>query len=75
MGWLIGLIVVAVVLLKGFDRIAGRSQTVGAKRLKDAGVGESRPSTSDELGKLAALRSSGALTEDEFQAQKRKLLS
>jgi len=32
------------------------------------------PSLADELGKLAALRDSGALTEDEFAAQKARLL-
>ena len=31
-------------------------------------------SVADELSKLASLRESGVLTEDEFQAQKRKLL-
>lgn len=32
-------------------------------------------STADELSKLAALRDSGALTDQEFQAQKAKLLA
>jgi hypothetical protein len=39
-------------------------------------VGESRaPSIADELGKLAALRDSGALTTQEFEIQKQKLLA
>lgn len=37
--------------------------------------GVSRASTADELTKLADLRDSGVLSEDEFQAQKARLLS
>lgn len=33
------------------------------------------PSTADELAKLASLREQGILTDEEFQSQKRKLLS
>jgi hypothetical protein len=44
----------------------------------DANVGGARPaaplSVADELGKLAALRDAGVLSEDEFAAQKAKLL-
>jgi hypothetical protein len=38
-------------------------------------VGESSTSIADELGKLAALRDSGALTTQEFEIQKQKLLA
>jgi Short C-terminal domain/Phospholipase_D-nuclease N-terminal len=40
-----------------------------------ASDGGGAPSTADELGKLAALRSSGVITDDEFEAQKAKLLA
>jgi ABC-type multidrug transport system fused ATPase/permease subunit len=36
---------------------------------------DSEASTSDEIAKLAQLRDEGTLTEDEFQAQKAKLLA
>ena len=42
------------------------------KYIRDAAGGTS---TADELEKLAKLRSSGALTEEEFAAQKAKLLA
>jgi len=35
---------------------------------------DARPSTADELAKLASLRDQGILSDDEFQAQKSKLL-
>lgn len=39
-----------------------------------AGHGQAPGGISDELEKLANLKAAGALTDDEFQAQKRKLL-
>ena len=38
-------------------------------------AGDSGRSTADELDKLARLRSSGTITEEEFQTQKAKLLA
>jgi len=38
-------------------------------------LGTSSSSTADEVSKLAELRNSGVLTEDEFQAQKARLLN
>ena len=46
----------------------------GVPCLDDAEPVVSAPSTADELTKLAALRDSGILTEEEFAAQKAKLL-
>ena len=37
-------------------------------------LGVSPPSTADEIAKLAALRDSGVLSEDEYQAQRGRLL-
>jgi Short C-terminal domain len=36
---------------------------------------EAAPSAADELAKFAALRDSGVLTDDEFQAIKQKLIN
>ncbi len=43
--------------------------------IQDAAGSGSQPSTADELSKLAALRDSGALTDDEYADQKAKLLA
>lgn len=39
------------------------------------GVTASSTSAADEIGKLAALRDAGTITEDEFQAQKARILA
>ena len=73
-------VVVAVALLKGFDRIAGRGPKQVSDGIRDSGITDghqphSNASVASELEKLATLRNSGVLTEEEFQAQKNKLLS
>ena len=54
-----------------------RGDSMNERRLQDIadqqGVA-ARPSTADEISKLAALRDSGTLTEDEFAAQKSRIL-
>lgn len=73
------IVIVAVVLLKGFDRIAGRGPKQVSDGIRDSSImGKHEPagvSLAAELEKLATLRNSGVLTEDEFQAQKNRLLS
>lgn len=49
--------------------LAGRAAGAG-----QAAAGPTAPDVADQLGKLADLRDRGALTEDEFQQQKAKLL-
>jgi hypothetical protein len=46
----------------------------GVPCLDDAGPMVTAPNTADELTKLAGLRDSGVLTEEEFAAQKARLL-
>ena len=77
---LVVVVVVAVALLKGFDRIAGRGPKQVSDGIRDSGITDSlQPhspaSVAGELEKLATLRTSGILTEEESQAQKKKLLS
>ena len=43
--------------------------------VQDAAGSGAQPSTADELSKLAGLRDSGALTDDEYADQKAKLLA
>jgi hypothetical protein len=71
------LIAAAVFLLKQFDKIAGRGPKQVSDGIRAARVDERTGSASvaDELSKLAALRDSSALSQDEFEAQKRRLLS
>ena len=77
---LVVIVVVAVALLKGFDRIAGRGPKQVSDGIRDSGLTDGHQSNSNasvasELEKLATLHNSGVLTEEEFQAQKNKLLS
>ena len=54
-----------------------RGDSMNERRLQDfvnQQGGAARPSTADEISKLAALRDAGTLTEDEFAAQKSRLL-
>jgi hypothetical protein len=85
-GWIIFVIVLPllgalVYIISNGDEMAQRSvdQAVAAEKAQreyiqtvSAGGGAS---AADELAKLAALKDSGALTEDEFAAQKAKLLA
>lgn len=54
-----------------YDDAVAREEAVRSY-IQDAASG---PSTADELKKLADLKASGALTDDEFAAQKAKLLA
>lgn len=67
------IVVGAIVLLMGFDRIAGRSQSVAAKKIGDA-VRSKDVDVADQIERLSALRDAGDLSDDEFQAEKRRLL-
>jgi hypothetical protein len=74
------IVIVAVLLLKGFDKIAGRGPKQVSDGIRDSGIVDghkpaSARSIASELEKLAKLRDAGTLTEDEFQTQKKKLLS
>lgn len=84
-GWIILIIILPLFGVLIYVIVRGRSmgersaeQAVQSKRATDdyirtvAGSGDS---TSDEIAKLAALRDNGTITDDEFQAQKAKLLS
>jgi hypothetical protein len=85
-GWIIFVIILPllgalVYIISNGDEMAQRSvdQAVAAEKAQreyiqtvSAGGGAS---AADELAKLAALKESGALTEDEFAAQKAKLLA
>ena len=71
--------VLAYLLVNG-QTMAGReiAREVEAREQLDAYVREtagSGASTADEIAKLASLRESGALTDEEFAAQKAKLLA
>jgi Short C-terminal domain len=48
---------------------------IGARRVLFVTRDDDRWIVADELGKLAALRDSGALSEEEFAAMKAKLLA
>jgi Short C-terminal domain/Phospholipase_D-nuclease N-terminal len=56
----------------------GQRQAVEAERATRSYIREvsadAKPSTAEELTKLAGLRDAGVLSDDEFQAQKAKLL-
>ena len=71
--------VLAYLLVNG-QTMAGReiAREVEAREQLDAYVREtagSGASTADEIAKLASLREAGALTDEEFAAQKAKLLA
>jgi len=57
--------------------LIARGDSMNERRMQEhfnqAGVA-GRPSAADEISKLAALRDSGALTDDEFAAQKSRVL-
>ncbi|MTV24873.1 SHOCT domain-containing protein [Nitriliruptoraceae bacterium ZYF776] len=53
------------------ERAAAAQRSVDTYIRETAG----RPSTADELGKLARLRDEGVLTDEEFRAQKSRLLT
>lgn len=77
--FLVVVVVIAVVLLKGFDQIAGRGPKQVSDGIRQSGLGQgskpsATPSVADEIAKLAELRQSGTLTQEEFEAQKAKLL-
>jgi hypothetical protein len=75
---LIVVVVLAVLALRGFDSIAGRGPKQVSDGIKHSGLVDGRPPTlsvADELAKLAALRDQGAISQDEFDAQKRRLLA
>lgn len=55
-----------------WERIAGGSKSATASPLEPAAVGPA--SVADELKKLAEFRDAGVLTEDEFAAQKLRLI-
>ena len=84
-GWTIFVIIlpllgVLVYIISNGDQMAERSvkQVVDAERAQREyiqSVAGGGASTADEISKLAALRDSGALSEDEFAAQKAKLLA
>ena len=72
-GWII-----AALVLKDLKKEA-RERDMKMQRARDLAREQSAPkpkaSVADELTKLAALKQSGALTEDEFAAQKKRLLA
>lgn len=73
----LGWIIAALVLKDG--RTAKVDLEEKMRRARDLARQQDAPkprsSVADELAKLAALKNSGALTEDEFAAEKRKLLA
>jgi len=84
-GWTIFVIIlpllgVLIYLISNGDQMAERSvkqataaQAAQAEYIQS--VAGSSSSTAEEIGKLAELRDSGALTDEEFAAQKAKLLA
>jgi hypothetical protein len=78
---LVIIVIAAVFLLKGFDKIAGRGPKQVSDGIRDSGILNGDPAAADrisvasELERLAKLRDAGTLTDEEFQAQKKKLLS
>lgn len=84
-GWTIFVIIlpllgVLIYIISNGDQMAERSlqQAAAAEKAQRDYIqsvsGGGGASTADELSKLAALRDSGALSEEEFAAQKAKLL-
>ena len=72
---------ILVYLIARGDKMSARAASDYQRRdeemrtyVRDA-AGTSGQSTADELTKLAALRDSGAITADEFEQQKAKILS
>jgi Short C-terminal domain len=89
-GWGKGLWVLFVILMPWLGvlvYLVARGHEMGERALQDSmdrdeanrqyiqSIATSSISTADELGKLAALRDSGVLSADEFEAQKAKLLA
>jgi len=84
-GWIILIIILPLFGVLIYVIVRGKS--MGERSAKQAAesrqatddyirnVAGSGDSTSDEIAKLAALRDNGTITDDEFQAQKAKLLS
>lgn len=66
------LIAVSVVLLKQFDKIAGRGPKQVADGIRLAGK-DAPPS--DEMRKLADLKSSGLISDEEYEAKRQEILS
>jgi hypothetical protein len=52
----------------------GNASSVQVVRTQGAGAGGSQPDPIEQLEKLEALRQSGALTDEEFEQQKRRVL-
>ncbi|MGW0663012.1 SHOCT domain-containing protein [Streptodolium elevatio] len=88
--WIVGVIllpfagVLAYVIVRGRGMsrrdVAQAKQTDAAMKdyIREAAGTDNRPTvtwSADELGKLADLRANGALSEEEFQAAKAKLLA
>ena len=57
------------------DGIAGRLEEGKPTHLPDAGVSSSQIDITEQIRKLGELKDSGILTEEEFQAKKKELLS
>jgi hypothetical protein len=79
---LVIVVIAAVFLLKGFDKIAGRGPKQVSDGIRDSGIlnddqaaAAGSISIASELERLAKLRDAGTLTDEEFQAQKKKLLA
>ena len=89
-GWAKGLwsiFVILVPFLGVFVYLIARGKKMGEHAIRDAArqeqqmrsyvqsVAATPTSTADEIGRLAELKTSGAITEEEFQAAKAKLLA
>ena len=83
-GWII--LIILLPLLGVLIYVIARGQSMNDRRAADYRAQEEATqqyirdaagssSTADELSKLAALRDNGTITEDEYQAQKAKLLA
>lgn len=66
------LIAVSIVVLKQFDKIAGRGPKQIADGIQLAGKGST---PSDEMRKLADLKSSGFISDEEYEAKRQEVLS
>ena len=81
-GWMIFLIFVPIIaavvyLITRGDKMRERqmADVANQEEALRQRLGVTPVSTADEIAKLAALRDSGTLTEEEFQAQKARLVS
>lgn len=73
----LGWIIAALVIPDGRKAKADMAEKMRRARelARQQDAPKPKPSVADELSKLAALKDSGALSEDEFAAQKRRLLA